>query len=161
LPWIHEKYAVLAQGGIAGVMIFFALSGYLITTRFAERIRECRPIDLRNFYLRRAFRILPSAITFLSVVWILSRLASSNVNGRFILSALFFYSNYVNLREMAWRVGHFWSLSVEEQFLSDMAMPADRVWRDAGLADCSVLRHRHLLVAHWGHSLSNRGESLQ
>jgi len=25
-------------------------------------------------------------------------------------------SNYVNLREMAWRVGHFWSLSVEEHF---------------------------------------------
>jgi len=112
----HEKYAVLAQGGIAGVMIFFALSGYLITTRLLSEYENAGRIDLRNFYLRRAFRILPSAITFLSVVWILSRLGIVECDGRSLLSALFFYSNYVNLREMAWRVGHFWSLSVEEHF---------------------------------------------
>jgi peptidoglycan/LPS O-acetylase OafA/YrhL len=112
----HEKYADLARGGIAGVMIFFALSGYLITTRLLSEYKKAGRIDLRNFYLRRAFRILPPAVTFLSVVWILSSLGIVECDGRSLLSALFFYANYVNLSDMAWRVGHFWSLSVEEHF---------------------------------------------
>ena len=105
-----------AMGGIAGVMIFFALSGYLITARLLSEYEAAGRIDLRKFYLRRAFRILPSAVTFLFVVGILSGLGIVDCNARSLLSALFFYANYVDLREMAWRVGHFWSLSVEEHF---------------------------------------------
>jgi peptidoglycan/LPS O-acetylase OafA/YrhL len=112
----HQKFAALALGGIAGVMIFFALSGYLITTRLLAEYEKTGTISLRNFYLRRAFRILPPAITFLCVVWVLSRLGIVECDGRSLLSAMFFFSNYMDLREMAWRVGHFWSLSVEEHF---------------------------------------------
>jgi len=112
----HGKFPALALGGIAGVMIFFALSGYLITTRLLDEYERTGQISLRDFYLRRAFRILPSAVTFLSVVWILSGLAIVKCDGRSLLSALLFFANYMDLREMAWRVGHFWSLSVEEHF---------------------------------------------
>ena len=45
--------------GWLGVQIFFVLSGFLITTLLLrEQARDGR-IDLREFYRRRAFRILP------------------------------------------------------------------------------------------------------
>ena len=47
-----------------GVLIFFALSGYLITDRLLAEYRMAGTISLRNFYIRRAFRILPPAIVF-------------------------------------------------------------------------------------------------
>jgi peptidoglycan/LPS O-acetylase OafA/YrhL len=112
----RAKYGALALVGIAGVMIFFALGGYLITTRWLAEYEKTGTISLRNFYLRRAFRILPPAVTFLAVIWILSRLGIVDCDGRSLLSALFFFSNYMDLRDIAWQVGHFWSLSVEEHF---------------------------------------------
>ena len=55
----------LVMGGWAGVDLFFALSGFLITSRLRdeEASREAaggaRRFDLARFYLRRALRILP------------------------------------------------------------------------------------------------------
>ena len=50
--------------GQLGVNIFFGLSGFLITSRLLAE----RPISLRRFYIRRAFRILPPALTYLAVL---------------------------------------------------------------------------------------------
>jgi len=104
--------AVLANGYV-GVLIFFALSGYLITTHLLREHDATGRISIRNFYERRAFRILPPAILYLAV---LAALASSGIivcEWPSIRAALFFYANYADHR---WAVGHFWSLSVEEHF---------------------------------------------
>lgn len=47
-------------GGFVGVDVFFVISGYLITKILVEDIRSTGRVDFRNFYIRRARRILPA-----------------------------------------------------------------------------------------------------
>jgi peptidoglycan/LPS O-acetylase OafA/YrhL len=99
------------QLGQHGVTIFFVLSGYLITTGLIDS-----PINLRNFYTRRFFRLMPAAWTYLAVLWLLSRYTGIPLTTPAeIESCLFFYRNMVHVS--GWGLaGHFWSLSLEEQF---------------------------------------------
>ncbi len=93
--------------GGTGVALFFAISGYLITTLLLEERERWGRISLRGFYIRRAFRILPPAYLYLIL------LAGSLQRGE-LFSAAFFYSNY--WPERSWYTQHFWSLSMEEHF---------------------------------------------
>jgi peptidoglycan/LPS O-acetylase OafA/YrhL len=93
-----------------GVDIFFAISGLLITERLLNEYRTGGQIDLRAFYIRRAFRILPPALLYLGVAAVL-RLFVSKMD---VFSCLAFWRNY--LSEVSLYAGHFWSLSLEEQF---------------------------------------------
>jgi peptidoglycan/LPS O-acetylase OafA/YrhL len=51
-------WEVLAAEGHVGVSVFFVLSGYLITARYADGFAR-RAIDVRLYFVRRAARILP------------------------------------------------------------------------------------------------------
>src|SRR5437868_5829192 len=53
-------------GGI-GVDLFFVLSGYLIGGQLLAPLARGRPIDLRRFFARRAFRIIPAYFVILAV----------------------------------------------------------------------------------------------
>jgi peptidoglycan/LPS O-acetylase OafA/YrhL len=110
---IHPRIVSL---GFVGVLIFFALSGYLITSRLLEEYESDGRISLRNFYVRRVFRILPPAAFYLTTVWILTLTGVVICSWSAIQSALLFYINYTEIGDIGWRVGHFWSLSVEEHF---------------------------------------------
>lgn len=110
------QYPTIVSLGHVGVAIFFALSGYLITSRLVEEYRVTGRISLRNFYIRRAFRILPPVLFYLTTLWALSWLGIVICSWHAIQSALFLYANYADLDGAGWRVGHFWSLSVEEHF---------------------------------------------
>jgi peptidoglycan/LPS O-acetylase OafA/YrhL len=101
--------------GLLGVQIFFALSGFLITTRLLEEERHFGNISLRQFYLRRAFRILPAALGFLAVVGALAWFGMLEVTAGRWLSAALFFANY-STAKTSWYLGHFWSLAVEEHF---------------------------------------------
>jgi peptidoglycan/LPS O-acetylase OafA/YrhL len=46
--------------GSLGVMIFFVLSGFLITSMLLKEFRQTGNISLANFYRRRAYRIFPN-----------------------------------------------------------------------------------------------------
>src|SRR5690242_14199317 len=55
-----------------GVVVFFVISGFLITSLLLSEREKTGTISLRNFYMRRAYRILPAsyAVTlFIAVVW--------------------------------------------------------------------------------------------
>ncbi len=105
--------------GTFGVMIFFALSGFLITNRLLlERGRTGR-ISIRDFYLRRVFRIYPAALVFLFSLAVLRglHLIYLPLKGWIAAAAGFAnYSGYVFPDAWTWYVGHFWSLAVEEHF---------------------------------------------
>jgi peptidoglycan/LPS O-acetylase OafA/YrhL len=49
--------------GAFGVTVFFFLSGYLITTLMRVEAAKTGRVNLKDFYLRRALRILPLAST--------------------------------------------------------------------------------------------------
>jgi peptidoglycan/LPS O-acetylase OafA/YrhL len=111
------SHSAWTRAGYIGVTIFFALSGYLITTRLVQEYEKTGRVSLRNFYIRRAFRILPSAVLFLTLLWVLVQLGVAVCDGSVIRSALLFYTNYIDVNYITgWRAGHFWSLSVEEHF---------------------------------------------
>jgi peptidoglycan/LPS O-acetylase OafA/YrhL len=100
--------------GHLGVSMFFAISGFLITMLLAREWNRTGTVSLRGFYRRRALRILPAYVTFLVVVYLLTRVHLVDLARTDWIGVLTYTVNFI--REPAWAIGHVWSLSVEEQF---------------------------------------------
>ncbi|MBJ7607937.1 MAG: acyltransferase [Candidatus Dormibacteraeota bacterium] len=108
-------------GGWAGVDIFFVLSGFLITSILLAEHERTGRISFRNFYTRRALRLLPAmGATLLMGVLIAGLLYSGSLNDtlREAIAAFLSVANWlVALGQV--RSGllvHTWTLSIEEQF---------------------------------------------
>jgi len=110
------------QGGFLGVDGFFVLSGFLITVLLLQEWNRSSIIHLREFYARRALRLLPALVVFLLIASIYVLIApigaeAENIR-RDILPILFYHLNWIyalnNLQGSI--INHTWSLSVEEQF---------------------------------------------
>jgi peptidoglycan/LPS O-acetylase OafA/YrhL len=100
--------------GALGVQLFFALSGFLITRLLVRELDASGTIELKRFYLRRAFRIFPAFYAFLAVVALLIlRGLVTDTNWRSFAAAALYISN---IRGSSVTLGHTWSLAVEEQF---------------------------------------------
>ena len=109
-------YAVSLHGTF-GVDLFFGISGLLICGRMLDENERTGSISLRSFYIRRVFRILPPAFTYLATIGLLAIAGIIVVSPREWLSSLFFSRNYIIMPpETGWYTGHFWSLAVEEHF---------------------------------------------
>jgi peptidoglycan/LPS O-acetylase OafA/YrhL len=113
----HARIGLFANGDI-GVDVFFVLSGFLITSILIPMAGPGRKINYREFYRRRALRLLPA---YFAVVFACVLLESfSNYGGTYKGAAV--SSIYVaNWAIAATGMGlgtlsHTWSLSVEEQF---------------------------------------------
>ncbi|MGA3047664.1 MAG: acyltransferase [Terracidiphilus sp.] len=94
-----------------GVRIFFVVSGFLITTLLLKEREKSGRISCRGFYIRRAYRILPAAYTYLLVVTVL--FWNSIPRLELLCSYTFLINNLVHKDRF---LVHLWSLSVEEQF---------------------------------------------
>ena len=119
----------LFNGGYIGVDIFFVISGYLITKIILNELILTNNFSFKNFYERRARRILPALLFVmlltLPFAWIFL-LPSSLVDfSKSILYSLGFSSNYYfhyTGEEYGAENGlflpflHTWSLSLEEQY---------------------------------------------
>jgi len=110
-PW--ARYLINGSS-TKGVQLFFAISGFLITSRLIEEWHSFGRISLKRFYVRRACRILPPAITYLAILGILGMAGIAALPRGSILSCLLFFRNYWS--GQCSLTGHFWSLSIEEQF---------------------------------------------
>jgi peptidoglycan/LPS O-acetylase OafA/YrhL len=105
--------------GRAGVLIFFVLSGFLITTLCLKEKVITKDISLKNFYIRRALRILPVAFLYLIAIVILNLVFKLDVSYISVLGAAFFLMDFTSIFRryyFSWYTGHYWSLAVEEQF---------------------------------------------
>lgn len=111
VKWKHVSLDVIGSYGALGVFVFFVLSGYLITNLLLREYERSGTVSLRDFYIRRAFRILPAALVFLTVV---SVLYWHEMRWFHIAAALLYVANMDLTRP--WIFGHLWSLSIEEQF---------------------------------------------
>lgn len=99
-------------GGRAGVTLFFALSGFLITALLVEELRDRGRVDLRAFYIRRALRLLPALVVLVAVLVALGWVTSGEA-----LWSLSYVGNWY--RAAGGDLGllsHVWSLAIEEQF---------------------------------------------
>jgi peptidoglycan/LPS O-acetylase OafA/YrhL len=112
----------LGPGGTTGqhgVTIFFVLSGFLITSRLADEKQSTGSINLRRFYLHRFFRLMPAAyfyLVFAFIFCILISRATWRESINFVAALLFFRNYSIHLVPADWITGHFWTLSIEEQF---------------------------------------------
>ena len=111
---IAQAAQPLSFGGLIGVDLFFLISGFLITTLLLREAQRNGRIDLSAFYLRRCLRILPASVSYLTFVAVLTSLGICRVSEADWCATLSYLVNFVP--QPAKAVGHFWSLSVEEQF---------------------------------------------
>lgn len=114
-------------GGKTGVVLFFVISGYLITSILVRELDQTGRVRLGMFYANRGLRLLPAmalattAYFFLSLA--LAPFSSTAVNSlSAIPSAALYYLNWWNIAvhttgsSAAGYLGLYWSLAVEEQF---------------------------------------------
>jgi peptidoglycan/LPS O-acetylase OafA/YrhL len=112
-PWIHKATRV----GATGVGIFFALSGFLITSLLVSEQAKTGRILLARFYVRRIFRIIPSVLVFLLALLCLRYFGFLQVTNLQLASSLLLFRNYIPSDwGTGWYTAHFWSLTVEEHF---------------------------------------------
>ncbi|WP_164981310.1 acyltransferase family protein [Silvibacterium dinghuense] len=107
-------YATLGNGEF-GVEVFFVISGFLITYLLLREREKNGCISLKDFYIRRFFRIFPAYYTLIAVVAILSALGIFNATRRDLIHAAT-YTWIYNFHDWNWYLAHSWSLGVEEQF---------------------------------------------
>ena len=115
------------EGGYVGVDIFFVISGYLISSIIIYEV-ESGKFSLKNFYERRARRILPALFSVILIsapfAWFILLPADLELFNNSAFSALTFWSNYIFYFEIDYfetssrlkPLLHTWSLSIEEQF---------------------------------------------
>jgi peptidoglycan/LPS O-acetylase OafA/YrhL len=99
--------------GNLGVRFFFVISGFLITHLLIRENERKGRISLRDFYVRRALRILPVYYVFLLAAGALSCFGGFHQRPSNWVANLTFTTNFF---DRTWTTGHLWSLSVEEQF---------------------------------------------
>lgn len=108
--------------GHVGVPLFFALSGFLITTLLLAERRATGSIHLGHFWMRRCLRIFPLyyAVLLMFALWLASREPSDA--SRHFFENLPFHASYTSNWFVDYGVAHpvwfgfAWSLSTEEQF---------------------------------------------
>lgn len=161
--WPLHVLGYVTQAGWTGVVLFFALSGFLITGSLWDSLGSLHL--LRNFYVRRALRILPLYFLALGLAALVALARGFRFSdlGPFAIYALFLQ----DLPRFAVRVVafasplplyHLWSLAVEEQFY--LLWPAllllsrtrkTALWLSAGVFGLSV----GFCIFAWGFSSGN------
>jgi peptidoglycan/LPS O-acetylase OafA/YrhL len=118
-PWYgdHLWTALLSRSwkfGHLGVLIFFCISGYVICRGLVREHATAGKIDIKAFYLRRFFRIVPPLGLYMLALLVLSLSGAIGVHpGQFARAGLF----TCNLEpSCGWYLAHSWSLAFEEQF---------------------------------------------
>ena len=111
---VGHAMPVLGWGRL-GVDLFFAMSGFLITTRMLDELRTTGGFSMAGFYLRRSVRILPAYAAYLVGLALLAMWAGVPASLAEIGWSAVFLRNYAMLPDGAY-TNHFWSLAVEEHF---------------------------------------------
>jgi peptidoglycan/LPS O-acetylase OafA/YrhL len=124
---IYHANPAWLPGGFLGVEVFFVISGYLITLLLVAEEERTGAISLRDFWARRARRLLPAlfAMLVLLIMWtsIRERDSLGALRGDVVAGALYgsnwfqvwVGAGYTAKNDFA-PLRHLWSLAVEEQF---------------------------------------------
>lgn len=107
-----------------GVTLFFFVSGFLITKLLISEYNKEKTIHLKEFYLRRIFRLYPALIFFLILTCVQISILGYKIIWPDIFAGLFYFTNYYLvyfapvLPDVHYPLASkiLWSLSVEEHF---------------------------------------------
>ena len=124
---VYHANKLWLPGGFLGVEVFFVISGYLITLLLLAESEANGTVSLKQFWLRRARRLLPALWVVVLGVVVFAAIFQRDILGTLrgdVVAALFYGFNWFQI----W-VGtsyftsfefvplrHLWSLAVEEQF---------------------------------------------
>src|SRR6201987_1068797 len=126
----HEGVSELS-GGCLGVDVFFVLSGFLITDLLVSQYDRLGRLNLKDFWSRRARRLLPALALMLIVVSAAATVIEPDQDSSLrlsLLAAVTYTSNwYQILHHVSYfaslglftappPLDHLWSLAIEEQF---------------------------------------------
>ena len=115
-------------GGFLGVDLFFVLSGYLISSLIIKEYRKTGSLNLYNFYIRRARRLLPAVYFMITIGLVVMVLFNEVLLRKSHLDAIFGYIYSSNWWYIFHKLDYFdsfgaqspfkhlWSLAIEEQF---------------------------------------------
>ena len=105
---------VIAKQAEVGVTIFFVISGFLITNLLLTEESKNGSISIPSFYIRRVLRIVPVYLLYVAFILIWRNVETIGLTRDNLIHVFTFTVNFDTNR--SWFFGHFWSLSVEEQF---------------------------------------------
>lgn len=115
----HAFPSPFAGAGVVGVVMFFTLSGYLITGVLLAELRVSGGVDLRRFYARRVRRLVPALLlmtsSFALVTLVLDPLGDRRELVRSVVVALT-YTADLPFHHGSAATFHLWTLAMEEQF---------------------------------------------
>ncbi len=116
-------------GGFLGVDVFFVVSGFLISRLVVREIAGSGTLSRRDFWARRARRLLPALVTVTIAVLIAAAISFSDTEMHDLraqaLGTLFYCANWVIIHQNGNYFAtlgrpspflHMWTLAVEEQF---------------------------------------------
>jgi peptidoglycan/LPS O-acetylase OafA/YrhL len=145
--------------GWMGVDLFFVLSGFLIGTQVFKPLADGQGLAFTDFYIRRAFRILPAYWAVLLLYLLLPDLREATAMEswwKFLTFTMNLSIDYVNSPAFS----HAWSLCVEEHFYWFLppvaALLVRRVssWWFASLCILVVLAGVGLRASIWLHDMA-------
>ncbi len=111
-------------GGLVGLPVFFALSGFVITRGLLGEVARHSTVNLRGFFSRRFRRLWPASavvLALITVMWLAMAWMTHSIavdvgsaffevaNWRFLLTGTTYGAHEAS------PVAHFWSLGIEEQ----------------------------------------------
>jgi len=104
----------IAKQAEVGVTVFFVISGFLITYLLLTEESQTGSISIKAFYIRRIFRIIPVYVLYVVFILLWRNVENIGLTRSNLIHVLTFTVNFDRYKD--WFLGHFWSLSVEEQF---------------------------------------------
>lgn len=114
---LRDNISYYYSGG-AGVTIFFALSGFLITSLLLRERTTTGSINLKYFFIRRFLRLLPPLIPFYIGIVVFMSLGYIRESYLGLAASVFYVYNFIPKAKLFYsaELAHTWSLAVEEQF---------------------------------------------
>lgn len=129
LVLVYHLWPAVLPGGFVGVDVFFAISGFLITSLLLREAERTGSVSLRAFWARRARRILPAALLTVVVCALATVVFVPLTRWQQFFAEMQASTAYVQNWQLAGDavdylaaanapspVQHYWSLSIEEQF---------------------------------------------
>lgn len=114
--WLQEHRLWHLISGDTGVLIFFVISGFLITSLLLREREQTGSINFKKFFARRFLRLLPPLVVLYLAIFVLMFTGVIQKTYIGLIISVFYLYNFVPNKFYTSVLGHTWSLALEEQF---------------------------------------------